>query len=145
VLEEARRGDFIYLDPPYHPRSATADFTSYTQRGFDVTDQERLADVYQQLVRRGCAVLLSNSDTPFIRRLYRGWRIDSVLCPRAVNSTRELGVRLALGATPFRLVVAVARETLGGVAVGCGRGSSPRRSPPARCAAFSPASSRWTP
>ena len=40
----------------------------------------------RELVARGCQVMLSNSDTPFIRSLYKGFRVDRVKCPRAINS-----------------------------------------------------------
>ena len=30
--------------------------------------------------------MLSNSDTPFIRSIYRGFRVERVKCPRAINS-----------------------------------------------------------
>jgi DNA adenine methylase len=89
VLNEARRGDFIYFDPPYHPVSDTADFTAYTAGGFGMEDQRRLADVFRELASRGCAVMLSNSDTMFIRKLYAGFRIDRVMCPRAINSKAD--------------------------------------------------------
>ena len=70
VLENAREGDFIYLDPPYNPASSTASFTSYTNSGFTNTDQKELRDVFTELMNRKCKVLLSNSDTKFIRELY---------------------------------------------------------------------------
>jgi DNA adenine methylase len=89
VLDEARGGDFVYFDPPYHPLSATADFTSYTAAGFTAADQERLASVFARLDDRGCAVMLSNSDTPFTRRLYARWRVERVLAPRAINSRAD--------------------------------------------------------
>jgi DNA adenine methylase len=89
VLDEARRGDFVYFDPPYDPISGTADFTSYTAERFGAADQEELASVFGRLAERGCAVMLSNSDTPFTRRLYARWRIDRVLCVRAVNSRAD--------------------------------------------------------
>jgi DNA adenine methylase len=31
-------------------------------------------------------VMLSNNDTPFVRSLYKGLRIDKVKCSRAINS-----------------------------------------------------------
>ena len=86
VLDEAEAGDFVYFDPPYHPVSATACFTSYTAQRFDMFDQERLAEIFRELDQRGCAVMLSNSDTPFIRRLYAGYRVHRVYCNRAINS-----------------------------------------------------------
>jgi DNA adenine methylase len=82
----ARRGTFVYIDPPYDPLSRTAYFTAYTQGGFGPEEQERLARVFRDLDARGCLVMLSNSDTPFIRELYRGFRIESVLARRAINS-----------------------------------------------------------
>jgi DNA adenine methylase len=36
LLENAKEGDFIYLDPPYNPASATAYFTGYTTNGFSI-------------------------------------------------------------------------------------------------------------
>ncbi len=85
LLENARPGDFVYFDPPYAPVSDTANFTSYAQDGFGPDMQVKLRDVYRVLDRRGCKLMLSNSDVPFIRDLYRGFEIDTVAAPRAVN------------------------------------------------------------
>jgi DNA adenine methylase len=86
AIEDAGRGDFIYFDPPYDPVTTTANFTSYTAGSFGPDDQRALADTARTLVARGCRVMLSNSDTPFVRSLYRGFRIDRVKCVRAINS-----------------------------------------------------------
>lgn len=77
--------DFVYLDPPYEPVSRTASFTAYGAGGFDRDDQRRLASVFRWLDDRGCKVMLSNSDVPFIRELYEGFHIDTVQCRRAIN------------------------------------------------------------
>lgn len=82
----ARRGDTVYFDCPYVPVSATASFTAYTKGGFGPETQERLRDVAKRLVDRGVHVLLSNSDTPLVRYLYRGFKIEEVQAPRRVNS-----------------------------------------------------------
>ncbi|HJZ86177.1 MAG TPA: DNA adenine methylase [Polyangia bacterium] len=86
VLERAQAGDFVYLDPPYQPLSRTASFTAYARGGFGEADQRRLADVFGQLDRRGCLVMLSNSDCVPIRTLYRHFRIDAVQAARSINS-----------------------------------------------------------
>jgi DNA adenine methylase len=70
ILENAKEGDFIYLDPPYNPVSSTAYFTKYTNSGFDNQDQKELAHVFRKLNDRTCKVLLSNSSTPFVKGLY---------------------------------------------------------------------------
>ena len=85
-LGAARRGTFLYIDPPYHPLSKTANFTSYTGGGFGEAEQSRLADLYRALDRKGARVMLSNSDTPFVRELYDGFRIEVVSARRAINS-----------------------------------------------------------
>jgi DNA adenine methylase len=86
VVADARRGDFLYFDPPYDPLTPTASFTSYTTGIFGADQQRELADTARGLVARGCQVMLSNSDTPFIRSLYKGFHIDRVKCSRAINS-----------------------------------------------------------
>lgn len=86
VVDQAKAGDFVYFDPPYHPLTSTANFTSYTAGSFTEDDQRQLVAVANDLADKGCAVLLSNSDTPFIREIYRGWKVDRVLCGRSINS-----------------------------------------------------------
>ncbi len=82
----ANAGDFVYFDPPYVPVSRTAAFTAYAAGGFGSKEQERLATLFAKLIERGVHVLLSNSDVPDIRRLYRGHRIECVRATRAINS-----------------------------------------------------------
>ncbi len=86
AVEDAKRGDFIYFDPPYDPVTPTANFTSYTNSTFGPEQQKELADTARKLVARGCKVMLSNSDTPYIRQLYKGFSVDRVMVTRAINS-----------------------------------------------------------
>lgn len=85
VLAEARAGDFIYLDPPYFPKDVYSDFKRYNKEQFHKNDHERLAELYNELTERGCYVMLSNSDTPFTRDLYKKWRVDTVYAKRLIN------------------------------------------------------------
>ncbi|MFL5436883.1 MAG: DNA adenine methylase [Myxococcales bacterium] len=84
-LEKARPGDFVYLDPPYDPVSATASFTSYTPDPFGWADQQRLAAACTALNRRGIRFLLSNSATDRVRKLYRAFEQRIVHAPRHVS------------------------------------------------------------
>ena len=80
-------GDLVYFDPPYHPVNSTS-FTKYTKLAFGDRDQKRLRDFALELHSQGVHVMLSNSDTPLVRELYRDemWSIDSIRVPRNVNS-----------------------------------------------------------
>ena len=85
VLRTAGRGDFVYLDPPYAPVSDTSKFTEYVSGGFTEEDQVELAKVFRDLDSRGCLVMVSNSDTPLVRDLYRGYLIEEVRANRFIN------------------------------------------------------------
>jgi DNA adenine methylase len=84
----AQAGDVVYMDPPYDPVSRTANFTAYIERRFTPEDQVRVASVAAVLARRGVKVIVSNSDTPFIRDLYQSkrFRIETVEAPRAISA-----------------------------------------------------------
>jgi DNA adenine methylase len=86
VLENARKGDFVYFDPPYVPLSPTSDFTAYIPGGFGEAEQRKLAKVFAKLARRGVYAMLSNSDTPFVRELYADFDVETVYASRSVNS-----------------------------------------------------------
>lgn len=85
-VSRARAGDLIYFDPPYVPASPTSSFTSYTSGGFGLKEQERLATLCRTLADRGAWVVASNSDTPMVRQLYRGFRIIPLQARRSINS-----------------------------------------------------------
>ena len=84
---------FVYFDPPYRPISNTSGFTSYNQDAFTDEQQKDLAAYYRELSKKGCKLLLSNSDPKnydetddFFDSLYKGFRIDRVNAVRMINS-----------------------------------------------------------
>lgn len=89
AASDAKRGDFIYFDPPYDPVSDTASFTGYDVNGFGKDKQSRLKEIFDELNQRECKVLLSNAYTPFITDLYQGYRCAKVEASRAINSNGQ--------------------------------------------------------
>lgn len=85
AVADAKAGDFIFFDSPYAPLTDTS-FEAYTKEGFLEEDHRRLADLFRTLDARGCLLMLTNHDTPLIRELYEGYRIDVVEVTRAINS-----------------------------------------------------------
>lgn len=85
-VKNAKKGDFVYFDPPYDPVSDTSSFTGYDLNGFSKSEQERLRDVYKKLSDKGCFVLLSNSATDFILDLYKDFQVVKVAASRNINS-----------------------------------------------------------
>lgn len=71
TMLRAREGDFVYCDPPY-AKVATTSFVGYTADGFAGYQHIKLRDIAIDLGRRGVHVLISNSDAPAVRDLYRG-------------------------------------------------------------------------
>ena len=87
VLSDAKKGDFVYFDPPYQPVSDTANFTSYTNRDFTYEDLSKLVDISEKLADKGCKVLHSNSNSKEVRNLFsKDWQIIEVAANRAINS-----------------------------------------------------------
>lgn len=88
AVATARKGAFIYFDPPYHPISNTSSFTGYSVNGFGEEEQIRLKEVCDKLTERGCQVLVSNSSAAFIKELYSDpkYEIVEVKASRAINA-----------------------------------------------------------
>ena len=63
VLDEVKKNDLVYFDPPYQPVSSTANFTSYTNKSFTDEDLKRLAKLCLELDSKECKVMLSNSNS----------------------------------------------------------------------------------
>ncbi len=86
ALAGAGMGDFVYLDPPYDPISVTSSFTSYYKGSFNRDEQKRLKDTVDDLTRRRCMVMLSNSNTEYVRELYKEYNVIVTTAIRAINS-----------------------------------------------------------
>lgn len=71
VMQAVQTGDVVYCDPPYVPLSRSANFTAYSAGGFDLPQQQRLADLAEQARQKGVPVLISNHNTTFTRQAYR--------------------------------------------------------------------------
>ncbi|MFT8362774.1 MAG: DNA adenine methylase [Sporolactobacillus sp.] len=85
----AKKGDFVYFDPPYAPITANKQsFVGYTLNGFGEKEQERLRDLFVRLDKKGCFVMLSNADVPLIRNLYQDYAPTTHVASatRAINS-----------------------------------------------------------
>ncbi len=90
ILDEAKKDDFVYFDPPYQPVSKTANFTSYTKCEFTYGDLKRLANVCQKLDKKDCKILLSNSNTKEVKKLFSSrWKVVEILANRAINSNSK--------------------------------------------------------
>ena len=77
AVQRAKSGDFIYFDPPYHPLTPTSNFVSYTGV-FSDSDQLRLFEVFKYLDSINVKLMQTNSDTTFIRELYKDFRIIEI-------------------------------------------------------------------
>lgn len=84
AVKDAKKGDFIYFDPPYD--SDTTTFNSYTENGFGKEEQTRLSNVFKDLDKRGCFVMLSNYNTELIRELYKDYNFNYIEAQRNIGA-----------------------------------------------------------
>ena len=86
TVADAGPGDLVYLDPPYlSPGPKDALFYAYQPRAFGEDEHRRLAETFDQLDRRGCHVVLSNSDVPLARELYQGYAVELIETRRPMS------------------------------------------------------------
>jgi len=70
VIQSAKQGDVVYCDPPYVPLSSSANFTNYSTGGFNMAQQQQLADLANETAHKGIPTLISNHNTAFTRKAY---------------------------------------------------------------------------
>jgi DNA adenine methylase len=73
ALTRTRRGDLVYLDPPYITGHTNNGFAKYNSRLFSWDDQKDLARLARRMVDRGVHVVGTNADHESIRALYKGF------------------------------------------------------------------------
>ena len=79
-LISANKGDFFYLDPPYHKT-----YNSYNADKFGEKEHTELANFCEKLDKKGIKFMLSNSNTDLIRTLYQNYNIENIVNKRFVS------------------------------------------------------------
>lgn len=77
--------DFVYFDPPYFKLGGYSDFNRYTAGQFKEPEHLRLASLCNELDAQGIKWAVSNSDTPFVREIFKGFRFVAVQARREIN------------------------------------------------------------
>jgi DNA adenine methylase len=103
ILELAKRGDFVYLDPPYPVLSPTANFTEYAVERFSEQEQHKLSEFAKTLRKRGVHVMISIADVPLIRAYYLDWNIHATTLRRNISAKRPAITATELIITSYRL------------------------------------------
>ncbi len=78
------KGDFFYLDPPYHET-----YEGYSAHGFGDSEHEKLAEFCKEIDRKGGYFMLSNSDTDFVKMLYKKYNKENVSASRMVSCKKD--------------------------------------------------------
>lgn len=89
AVANAKKGDFVYFDPPYDPFDDKESFTSYTKFNFSKDDQRRLSELFKELSKKGVCVMMSNHNTKYINELYKDFNIHIVEAKRMINSNSK--------------------------------------------------------
>ena len=85
IITQCENNDFIYLDPPYFPISKTSNFTDYTKESFGLFEHNELAKEFERLNKIGSKVILSNSNSDYIKSLYTNHEIIKIKSSRNIN------------------------------------------------------------
>jgi DNA adenine methylase len=76
ALLMAKKGDFIFIDPPYISSHQNNGFLKYNNKIFSWEDQIRLSESVKRLDRKGCYILMTNANHDSVKDLYREFKFS---------------------------------------------------------------------
>jgi DNA adenine methylase len=77
--------DFVYLDPPYAPVDSKS-FVGYVKNGFDLDKHLLLFELIKKLDK--VMFMMSNAKVKLVMDNFEGYKIDEILCRRAINAKK---------------------------------------------------------
>jgi DNA adenine methylase len=83
TIDDVRRGDFVYLDPPF-ATSARRIFVEYDKHPFRVEDLSRVRCWLRTIDSRGAKFLLSYAYCPEVLALSREWNHSQIRVTRNI-------------------------------------------------------------
>ena len=99
-VNDAKKGDVVYFDPPYIPLINNKSFSQYAKDDFLEADHWALSGLIKGLTKKGVKVILSNSETTLTKYIYSD-----------LIDVRLLDVRRSIGASAETRILA--KEILG--------------------------------
>lgn len=93
AMAKAKKGDFVYLDPPYLPVSDTSKFSGYNGERFRLADLQELSDACAKLTERGVYWVMSNRDSEAVRELFDHAKVVSFTTRRSVAAQNKRDVQ----------------------------------------------------
>lgn len=91
TIAKAKRGDLVFIDPPYTVKHNMNGFVKYNEKIFSWADQVRLRDAVAAASARGASIVLTNADHASIRELYAGFGEQISVPRRSVISGKSEG------------------------------------------------------
>jgi DNA adenine methylase len=89
AVKAASSGDFLYFDPPYDYE--VEGFTKYVKEGFSFENLKDLKNICDELIDKGCKVLISNNATERVINLFKSDNYEIEVISR--YKINELDVR----------------------------------------------------
>lgn len=86
IRKKNNKKQLIYMDPPYHQ----TDPRLYTVSPWKEVDFVKLRNDFHELSCLGFKVILSMSDTPFIRELFKGYNIKEIPFSYQANQRKKV-------------------------------------------------------
>ena len=77
VHKRARRGDFVFLDPPYAEDNVDYQFNYNKSESLDTSFFTSLINFVKNLDKKGVSWLMTQADTKHVRGLFRQYKITS--------------------------------------------------------------------
>jgi DNA adenine methylase len=83
TLERVRKGDFVYLDPPYAVGNRRV-FVEYGAKPFTLKDVTALGKLLRRISRKGAKFVLSYADCSEAREAFSKWKVRRIRTRRSV-------------------------------------------------------------
>ena len=84
-INNATKGDFVYLDPPYAPKNRTS-FVGYTENGFNIDMHKKLFKLTKALTTNNIKFAMSNSNVELVKKSFAGYILTVIVARRAIHS-----------------------------------------------------------
>ena len=86
-INKVKKGDFVYLDPPYAPENDKS-FVGYTNDGFNYDKHIELFNSIHEIHNKNIKFLMSNASVPLVLDNFANYNCLQITARRAINAKK---------------------------------------------------------